>query len=62
MCLRSFETFPQPPGFLQAQLVLFREDKRNLDDPALEEQKKKVLKSLSDKDLAGLAAYYSSLR
>jgi cytochrome c553 len=43
-------------------MVLFREDKRNLDDPALEEQKKKVLKSLSDKDLAGLAAYYSSLR
>jgi cytochrome c553 len=52
----------QPPGFLQAQMTLFREDKRKLDDPALEEQKKKVLKSLSDKELAELAAYYSSLK
>jgi cytochrome c553 len=52
----------QPPGYLQTQMVLFREDKRKLDDPALEEQKKKVLKSLGEKDLADLAAYYSSLR
>ena len=52
----------QPPGYLQAQLLLLREDKRNLDDPALDELKKKLLKRFSEAEIAGLAAYFSSLR
>lgn len=52
----------QPPGYLQAQMVVFKEDKRKLADPTLEELKKKVIKRLSDREIADLAAYYSSLK
>jgi cytochrome c553 len=52
----------QPAAYLQAQLVLLKEDKRKLDDPALDELKKDLLKSLSDRDLADVAAYYSNLK
>jgi cytochrome c553 len=52
----------QPPGYLQHQMLILREDKRKLDDPAMDDLKKKVLKSLGEKDLADLAAYYSSLK
>jgi len=52
----------QPPGYLQHQMLILREDKRKLDDPAMDELKKKVLKGLSEQDFADLAAYYSSLK
>jgi cytochrome c553 len=52
----------QPPGYLQAQLLLLKEDKRKLADPALDELKKKLLKRFSDAQIAGLAAYFSSLK
>jgi cytochrome c553 len=52
----------QPPGYLQAQLMILKEDKRKLDDPALDELKKKLLKRFSDAEIAGLAAYFSSLK
>ena len=52
----------QAAGFVQAQLTLFKEDKRKLDDAILEENKKRILKGLDDNDFADLAAYYSTLR
>jgi cytochrome c553 len=52
----------QPPGYLQAQLTILKEDKRKLDDATVDETKKKMLKSMSDADLADLAAYYSTLK
>ena len=42
--------------------MLLKEDKRKLDDPVLDELKKDFLKSLSDRDLADVAAYYSNLK
>jgi cytochrome c553 len=52
----------QPPGYLQAQMEILKEDKRKLDDPALDDTKKKLLKPLSRRQIADLAAYYSSLK
>jgi cytochrome c553 len=42
--------------------MILKEDKRKLDDPALDELKKKLLKRFSDAEIAGLAAYFSSLK
>jgi cytochrome c553 len=52
----------QPPGYLTTQLLILKEDKRKLDDAALDDLKKKMLKPLSEQELADLAAYFSSLR
>jgi cytochrome c553 len=52
----------QPAAYLQAQLMLLKEDKRKLDDVALDEVKKDLLKSLGDRDIADVAAYYSNLK
>jgi cytochrome c553 len=52
----------QPIGYLQLQSVLFKEDKRNLEDTAVEETKKPMMKALSDGDIADLAAYFASLK
>ena len=52
----------QPAGFLQAQMALFGSDKRKLEDPTLEENKKRIFKGLSENDFADLAAYYSTLK
>jgi hypothetical protein len=42
--------------------MIFKEDKRKLEDPAVEETKKKLLKAMSDRDLADMAAYFCSLK
>jgi cytochrome c553 len=52
----------QPPGYLTTQLLILKEDKRKLEDAGLDELKKKMLRPLSDEQLADLAAYFSSLR
>ena len=52
----------QPAAYLQAQLMLLKEDKRKLDDSALDEVKKDLLKTLGDRDIADVAAYYSNLK
>ena len=52
----------QPAGYLQVQLTILKENKRKLDDIAVDEAKKTMLKPLSDADLAGLAAYFSALK
>ena len=52
----------QPAGYLQLQLTILKENKRKLDDAAVDETKKTMLKPLSEADLAGLAAYFSSLK
>jgi cytochrome c553 len=52
----------QPAGYLQGQLLILKEDKRKLEDTSLDELKKKLLKGFSDRDIANLAAYFSSLR
>ena len=52
----------QPAGYLQLQLTILKENKRKLDDAVVEETKKTMLKPLSEADLAGLAAYFSSLK
>jgi cytochrome c553 len=52
----------QAAGFVQAQLALFKADKRKPEDAILEENKKRILKGLDDNDFADLAAYYSTLR
>jgi len=52
----------QPAGYLQIQLTILKENKRKLDDTAVDEAKKAMLKPLSEADLAALAAYYSALR
>jgi cytochrome c553 len=51
----------QPAGYLQAQMLLFKQDKRNPGDQALAEMKK-VMKEIAEPAFADLAAYYSSLR
>jgi cytochrome c553 len=43
-------------------MASLKEDKRKLPDTTLDELKKKLLKRLSDREIADLAAYYSSLR
>jgi cytochrome c553 len=52
----------QPPGYLATQLLILKEDKRKLDDAALDDLKKKLLKPLNEQQLTDLAAYFSSLR
>lgn len=52
----------QPPDYLQAQMIILKEEKRKLEDATLDELKKKLLKRLGDREIADLAAYYSSLR
>lgn len=52
----------QPAGFLRNQMTLFAGDKRKLDDPAVEENKKRIFKGLAESDLTDLAAYYASLK
>jgi cytochrome c553 len=52
----------QPAGYLQLQLTILKENKRKLDDATVDEAKKTMLKPLSEADLAGLAAYFSSLK
>jgi cytochrome c553 len=52
----------QSAGFVQAQLALFKEDKRKPEDAALDENKKRILKGLDENDFADLAAYYSTLK
>ncbi|HWO42291.1 MAG TPA: c-type cytochrome [Candidatus Eisenbacteria bacterium] len=52
----------QPPGYLSVQMLLLKDDKRKLEDTALDETKKRMLKSLSDRDVADLAAYFASLK
>jgi cytochrome c553 len=51
----------QPPGYLRAQLSLFKHDQRSPGDPALRSQKA-LIQAIPDDTLADLAAYYSSLR
>jgi cytochrome c553 len=52
----------QPAGYLQTQNALFGSDKRKLDDPALEENKKRIFKELGENELANLAVYYATLK
>jgi cytochrome c553 len=52
----------QPAGYLQGQLLILKEDKRKLEDTSLDELKKKLLRGFSDRDIADLAAYFSSLK
>ena len=52
----------QPAGYLQLQNALFGSDKRKLDDPAFEENKKRIFKGLDENDLVDLAAYYATLK
>ena len=52
----------QPAGYLHLQAVLFKEDKRKLDDATAEDTKKKMMKSLTDSEIADLAAYFASLK
>jgi cytochrome c553 len=52
----------QPPGYLTMQLFILKEDKRKLEDAALDDVKKKMLKPLTEQELADLAAYFASLR
>ena len=52
----------QPAGYFQAQMEILKEDKRKLEDPTMDELKKKLLKGLSNREIADLAAYYSSLK
>jgi cytochrome c553 len=51
----------QPPGFLREQMLLFKQDKRNPGDPALNAVKALML-TIPDETFTDLAAYYSSLR
>jgi cytochrome c553 len=51
----------QPPGYLKAQMLLFKEDKRTPGDPTLNAMKA-LMRLISDETYADLAAYYSSVR
>jgi cytochrome c553 len=51
----------QAPGYLRAQMELFKADRRNPGDEALKAAKA-VMKAVPDAQLDDLAAYYSSLR
>ncbi|MBI2364143.1 MAG: c-type cytochrome [Deltaproteobacteria bacterium] len=44
----------QAAGFVQAQLALFKENKRKPEDAVLDENKKRILKGLDDNDFADL--------
>ena len=51
----------QPPGYLLAQMLLFKEDRRNPGDPSLAAVKA-LMRTIADETYGDLAAYYSSLR
>jgi cytochrome c553 len=51
----------QPPGYLQNQLLLFKQDQRSPGDAGLKAVKL-LIQTLPDETLADLAAYYSTLR
>jgi cytochrome c553 len=51
----------QPPGYLRAQLELFKSDQRLAGDPTLKALKT-LMQSIPDATFTDLAAYYSSLR
>ena len=51
----------QPPGFLKDQMLLFKQDKRNPGDAALNAMKA-LMRTIADDTYDDLAAYYSSLR
>jgi hypothetical protein len=44
---------------LATQLIIIKEDKRKLEESAIDETKKKRPKAMSDADLAGVASYSS---
>ena len=51
----------QPPGYLQAQMLLFKQDRRNPGDAMLAAVKA-LMRTIPDDSYGDLAAYYSSLR
>jgi len=51
----------QPPGYLRAQMLLFKEDKRNPGDANLAALKA-LMRAIPDQTYADLAAYYSTQR
>jgi cytochrome c553 len=51
----------QPAGYLREQMLLFKADKRNPNDPALKTVKA-LMATIPDEAYADIAAYYSSLR
>ena len=51
----------QPPGYLRAQMTLFKTDKRSPGDPNLKALKA-LMTTLPDETLGDLAAYFSSVR
>ena len=51
----------QPAGYLQAQMQLFKADRRSPGDDALKAVKA-LMKTIPDEQFADLAAYFSSLR
>ena len=51
----------QPPGYLRAQMALFKTDKRSPGDPNLKALKA-LMTTLPDETLGDLAAYFSSIR
>jgi cytochrome c553 len=51
----------QPPGYLRAQMLLFKNGKRTVSDPRIATVKAEMQK-LSDETIADLAAYYASQR
>ena len=51
----------QPPGYLAQQMLLFKQDPRDLGDPLLA-AKKAIMRVVPDSHFTDLAAYYSSLR
>jgi cytochrome c553 len=51
----------QPPGYLESQLRLFKDDRRSPGDEALK-RVKALMRTLDDATLADLAAYYAGQR
>jgi cytochrome c553 len=51
----------QPPGYLRAQMLLFKQDQRNPKDVTLKAMKT-LMRTIPDERFSDLAAYYSSLR
>jgi cytochrome c553 len=51
----------QPPGYLAQQMLLFKQDTRDPDEPLLA-AKKALMRIVPDSQFTELAAYYSSLR
>ena len=51
----------QPAGYLRSQMLLFKADRRNPNDQALNALKA-LFRTLPDEQIADLAAYYSSLK